>query len=434
MHQSFLNVLSVSDVVTCLLSVPPLPAVTCPLEQLALRGGMAVLASDIPAGENLPPADRSAMDGYAVRSEDLFGASEFNPVWLECRGHIPVNVPPAFALDAGYCAEIATGGFLPAGADAVVMVEQSKRLGAETVELYRSTFPGEHVLCKGDDVRCGDVALPAGTLLRAQETGLLAALGITEVPVIRRPRVTLLSTGDELVPPHTPHLEAGQIRDVNSLAIAAMLSGKADVRLGGIIPDDSEQLVAAMLEALEPSSGEPADVLLLSGGSSAGTRDLTLTALQRIPGMKVLCHGVALSPGKPLILARRGSAFIWGLPGQVASAQVVMFVLGLPFIQHLSGASLRSPSADGPFDQTLWPSRRAILSRNVASKQGREDYIRVRLKAPDAAPGALPLAIPVTGPSGLLRTLLHADGLLRIPADLEGLEAGTEVNVLLFPA
>lgn len=434
MHQSFLTVLSVSDVVARLLSVPPLPAVTCPLEELALRGGMAVLASDIPAGEDLPPADRSAMDGYAVRSEDLFGASEFNPVWLECRGRIPVNVPPAFALDAGYCAEIATGGFLPEGADAVVMVEQSKRLGAETVELYRSTFPGEHVLCKGDDVRSGDMALPAGTLLRAQETGLLAALGITEVPVIRRPRVTLLSTGDELVPPSTPHPEAGQIRDVNSLAIATMLSGRADVRLGGIIPDDADRLIAAMLEELEPSSSrEPADVLFLSGGSSAGTRDLTLTALQRIPGMEILCHGVALSPGKPLILARRGSAFIWGLPGQVASAQVVMFVLGLPFIQHLSGASLRSPSAVGPFDQTLWPSHRAILSRNVASKQGREDYIRVRLdQTCDAAPGSL--AIPVTGPSGLLRTLIHSHGLLRIPANLEGLEAGTEVSVLLFPA
>ena len=326
-----------------------------------------------------------------------------------------------------------TGGYLPEGADAVIMVEHTKPFGADVIEMRRSVAPGEYVMRRGEDAKAGHPLLPAGTVLRAQETGLLAALGITEVPVIRRPRVSILSTGDELVAPEATPCP-GHIRDVNTLALSAMIRPHAEVTAFGIAPDRLEPLTAALKAALT-GDGTPADVVFLSGGSSIGVRDLTLEALQSLGDTEILCHGVALSPGKPLILARCGKTLVWGLPGQVASAQVVMHVLGVPFLRHLAGHSLAASRSGGDngrghaFDQRLWASRQAVLSRNIASRQGREDYIRVRL---DASTPGMPQAVPVPGLSGLLRTLLDSQGVVCIPARLEGLEAGTPVDVLLF--
>lgn len=434
MYKDFLNVLAVEDVIGRLLDFASLPAERRPLAALAAG---SVLSGPLIAPEDLPPANRSGMDGYAVRAADLFGASESNPVWLDCVGEIAIDRPPAFALEAGQCAAIVTGGHMPEGADAVIMVEHTKPFGAGVIEMRRSVAPGEYVMLKGEDAAAGQPLLRAGTVLRAQEIGLLAAVGMTEIPVIRRPRVSLLSTGDELVPPEA-RPRPGQIRDVNTSALAAMIAPHAEVTAFGIAPDRLEPLKAALAEALRGKDDAPADAVFLSGGSSIGVRDLTLEALQALGDTEILCHGVALSPGKPLILARCGQTLVWGLPGQVASAQVVMFVLGLPFLRHLAGHSLaalrngKTQDAKGTaFDQRRWPSRPALLSRNIASRQGREDYIRVRLETPDS-PGGLPRAVPVPGLSGLLRTLLDAEGVIRIPARLEGLEAGTPVEALLF--
>ena len=430
MQKDFLHVLSVEDVVSRLLACPPLACETKRLDALP-RG--SVLAETLLSGEDLPPADRSGMDGYAVQAADLFGASETNPVWLDRIGEIAIDRPPDFTLQSGQCAAIVTGGYLPEGADAVIMVEHTKPFGADVIEMRRSVAPGEYVMRRGEDAKAGHPLLPAGTVLRAQETGLLAALGITEVPVIRRPRVSILSTGDELVAPEATPCP-GHIRDVNTLALSAMIRPHAEVTAFGIAPDHLEPLTAALKAALT-GNGTPADVVFLSGGSSIGVRDLTLEALQSLGDTEILCHGVALSPGKPLILARCGKTLVWGLPGQVASAQVVMHVLGVPFLRHLAGHSLaasRSGEDNGrghAFDQRLWASRQAVLSRNIASRQGREDYIRVRL---DASTPGTPQAVPVPGLSGLLRTLLDSQGVVRIPARLEGLEAGTPVDVLLF--
>ena len=423
--QSFLRVLSVSELVHKLLAIPPLPYSNRSLTEIAHTGG--VLGTSLLSPEDLPVANRSGMDGYAVQAADLFGASEFNPVWLDCIGHISIDKPEDFVLASGQCASIVTGGHLPAGADAVIMVEHTKPFGAGVVEMRRSVAPGEYVMFKGDDAQAGQEVLPCGTLLRPQELGLLAALGITEAPVIRRPRVAILSTGDELVPPDAV-IRPGQIRDVNTLALIAMLSRIADVRSFGIAGDQLSDISEKLRQAAAWDQSEPADVVFISGGSSVGIRDLTLTAIQSLGNMELLCHGVALSPGKPLIVARSGQTTFWGLPGQVASAQVVMHVLGIPFIRHISGHSLRFGNA---FEQRLWTGRQARLTRNIASRQGREDYVRVRLHFEDQG-GTLPQAIPVPGLSGLLRTLLDADGIIRIPADLEGIEAGTLVDVLLF--
>lgn len=429
MHKDFLHVLSVEELVSLLLAIPALETVRTSLEGLPAG---SVLAEPLAAPENLPCADRSGMDGYAVRAEDLFGASELNPVWLDCIGDISIDHPADFTLKRGECASIVTGGYLPAGADAIVMVEHTKKFGGQSVEIRRSAAPGGYVMRKGEDAAEGHSVLMRGTILRPQELSLLAALGITEIPVIRSPRVSILSTGDELVPP-SAHPLSGQIRDSNTTALAAMIGRSADVTLNGIAPDRLEPLVAMLQDALTGSGNLPPDVLFLSGGSSIGVRDLTLEALRALGDTDILCHGVALSPGKPLILAQLGKTLIWGLPGQVTSAQVVMQVLGIPFLQHLSGGSLRaqlspSPRYGNAFEQSFWPQRKAVLTRNIASRQGREDYVRVVLEYREEGP----MATPVQGLSGLLRTLIQADGLIRIPAHLEGLEAGTPVDVLLF--
>jgi len=383
-------------------------------ETVALGAALGrVLAADVVAGEDLPPASRSSMDGYAVRAADLFGATESNPAYLERVGEIAIDRPPDFALNPGECASITTGGFLPEGADSVIMVEHSQDLGAGTVELRKAVAPHDNVMLRGEDVAAGQVALPAGKRLRPPEIGLLAALGQARLRVGARPRVAILSTGDELVPV-TATPRPGQIRDVNSATLAAIVvEAGAEPQLLGLVPDELDTLAAALRQAREAS-----DVILLSGGSSVGVRDLTIAALATFPDARVLAHGIQVSPGKPTILAALGEVPVLGLPGQVTSAQVVMRVFGAPFLRHLAGQA-------GAFGEE-GPGISAELARNLASKQGREDWVRVRL---ESRPGALPLAHPVLGKSGLLRTLLSADGLVAVPSEREGLYAGSLVVV-----
>lgn len=417
MQHTFFTVLSVAELQALLQGTPPLEA-----EHLALNDTRGlegrVLAEDVRATDDVPLASRSGMDGYAVRAADTFGATESNPTYLSCVGHIAIEQPASFSLQAGQCAGIVTGGILPHGADAIVMVEYTHPLDAQCVEIRRAVPPAEYVMRKGEDARTGCVALNATTLLRPQEIGLLAAIGATTVAVHAQPRVAIISTGDEVIPAEaTPSI--GQVRDVNTHTLAAMVRRAGAVALPlGIVKDEMDALESALATALAK-----AHMVLLSGGSSVGMRDLTVAALERMPNTEILCHGVALSPGKPLIVARTAQGkYIWGLPGQVTSAQVVMTVLGQPFIRHLSGQI-------APFDQQAWPQCQAQLARNVASQQGREDYVRVRLEYREGQP---PLAVPILGLSGLLHTLTAAHGLVRIPPQKEGLEHGSGVSVLLL--
>lgn len=437
MAAGFLTVLSVAEVTVRLSALTG----SKPVETVSLAEAEGrILACDVISSCDVPPANRAGMDGYALLAQDSFGAGESNPVWLDQVGEVAIDAPANFTVGHGQCAQVVTGAHMPPGADAVVMVEHTRIFGEDVVEVRRSVAPGEYVMCRGEDATTGQCALAAGTLLRAQEIGLLAAIGHCEVPVYCQPVAHILSTGDELVPARElPAL--GQIRDVNSHALACMVrqaGAKAIQR--GIVRDELGDLRAALHASLR----EAPEVIFLSGGSSVGVRDLTLDALTSLnqimdknsEGTKytteIICHGVALSPGKPLILALVHShsahgaprqTVVWGLPGQVASAQVVMMVLGAPFLRSLAGHARA-------FDQHLWPTRRAVLSRNMASRQGREDYVRVRLEFSEYA--SMPQAVPVPGLSGLLRTLLGAHGLMRIPERLEGMEAGTEVEILLF--
>jgi len=386
-------------------------------ENVALDEALGrALASGLVSPEDLPGRARSSMDGYAVRAADLFGTTETNPSYLELAGVLDITAVSAEPLAAGTCVEVVTGSSLPPGADAVVMVEQTQKLGGGTIEMRKAAAPGDNMMQAGEDVRAGNEVLSAGTLLRPAEIGLLAALGVREASVGRRPVAAIISTGDEIVPAATATIKPGQIRDANGPALAALCrQWGAEPLYLGIVKDDVDSLARALKDGTSK-----ADVVFLSGGSSVGVADLTVEALSRLPDTELLAHGLAVSPGKPTILARSQGKAVWGLPGQVASAQVVMFLFGCPFLAHLAGdtAAFTRPR----------PGREAVMARNVASVQGREDFVRVRL----IPGGALPEAWPVLGKSGLLKTLVQAQGLVAIPAGQEGLEAGTTAQVMLL--
>jgi molybdopterin molybdotransferase len=383
---------------------------------LAAAGGR-VLASPISAPEAVPGFLRATMDGYAVRARDTFGAGAGAPQYLEIQGEVPMGVAPARGVGGGETLRVATGAMLPPGADAVVMIEYTAEHPDGTLEVRRAVAPGENALAPGEDVARGERLFPAGRRLRPQEIGLLAALGLRRLAAYRKPRVAIISSGDEIVP-----LEEkpgpGRVRDSNAYLAAAQVAEWGGLPLmQGIIPDNFDALRQALAAALEAS-----DLILISGGSSVGVRDLTLTAIQDLPDAEILVHGVALRPGKPTILAALGDMRpkpLLGLPGHPASAAVVMEVLGRPLLLHLAGAS--DPS---PWGRTIT----AGLSRNLAGATGREDYVRVRLRRE----GATLWADPVLGPSGLLSPLVKSDGLVMIPLGVEGLFKGEEVSVQLF--
>ncbi len=401
--KSFLTLKSVDEVLSLIRTFDRLPEESISLDESAGR----YLAQDWAAPEDLPGFARSTVDGYAVRAQDVFGAQEGSPALLECVGDCPMGSAPSFSLAPGQTARILTGGMLPEGADSVVMVEYSRPVGDNLVELIRTQAPGDHVLERDEDAAEGSVLIPAGRRLRPQEAGLLAALGQQTVSVRRRPRVTILSTGDEVVPVERKPLP-GQVRDVNSHSLAALCTGAgAEVRMAGLVGDDRAELEAAVREA-----AQWADVVLLSGGSSAGMRDHTVEVFLSMPDSSLLVHGAAISPGKPFILARTGGICLMGLPGQVTSALVCARVFLLPLLRHLQGG-----------EETVTPGVSAVLSRSVASAQGRRDFIRVRLSR--SADGWI--ADPVTAPSGLISGLVAADALVICPENSEGLYAGQSV-------
>lgn len=406
--KSFLTLKSMDEVLCLLNRFPRLPGKLVPLDDAAGR----YLLHDLTAPEDLPGFDRSTVDGYAVRARDVFGAQEGSPALLECTGDCPMGRTPEFRLQEGQTARILTGGMLPDGADSVVMVEYSRPVSDTLVELIRTQAPGDHVLMHNEDAAAGATVLTAGCRLRPQEIGLLAALGIEQVEVARKPLVAIISTGDEVVP-FSSSPAKGQVRDVNSHSLGALcrLAG-ARVRFEGIVRDDIRLLEESVRNALCK-----ADIILVSGGSSAGMRDHTVDIFTSMPDSELLVHGAAISPGKPFILASSGTKCLMGLPGHVTSALVCARAFLLPLLLRLQGGSEKAV-----------PGVPAILSRAVASAQGRRDYIRVRLERKDSGW----LAHPVSAPSGLICGLVAADALVVCPENSEGLYAGETVYAELL--
>ena len=371
-----------------------------------------VLAQDIHADVDLPDFTRSTMDGFAVRASSTFGASEANPAYLSVIGSVTMGESPCFSIGIGQAARILTGGMLPKGADSVIMIEHTESVDPTSIEVYRSVAPGQNILEKGEDISKSAVLVSGGKRLRAQETGLLAAFGQKRVRVYKKPVIGIISTGDEIVPiDETPG--PGQIRDINMYTLSGLIKNTgADPVTFGIVRDDVNDLLKTCTLAMEKT-----DMVLISGGSSVGTRDFTIQVLTELPDAQILVHGISISPGKPTILAKSYHRAIWGLPGQVVSAMVVFEVVVKPFIEMIGGLSIEHKKV------LRIPAR---LSRNISSSQGRADYIRVRLNQKN---GVL-WAEPILGKSGLINTMVNAHGLIEIGVNTEGLGKGAEVEVI----
>jgi molybdopterin molybdotransferase len=372
-----------------------------------------VTAAELRSPVDLPPFVRSTMDGFAVRAADTYGASEGLPAYLALCGEVPMGRAAGLTVGPGQAARVHTGGMIPPGADAVVMVENTQALDEATIEVVRPVAHAENVIPVGEDVRASDLLFSAGHRLRPQDLGGLAGVGIAELAVAARPRLAILATGDEVVPPEA-EVVPGQIRDINSYTIAALARrAGAEPALAGIAPDDYARLADMAAGALAG-----ADALVISAGSSVSTRDITVRVIGELGAPGVLVHGVAIHPGKPTILAMVGSKPVFGLPGNPVSTMIAFELFVAPALRKLLGAA-EEPHAGAVA---------ARLARNVASKPGREDFVPVRL---ERRAGEL-WADPVFGKSNLIYTMAHADGLLRVPLDLAGLYAGDTVSVRIF--
>ncbi len=388
-----------------------------PVEEMDPRQARGrVLAADVRAPEDVPHFDRSNMDGYAVRAEDTAGACETSAVLLKVAGRVAMGAEATSRVERGTAVQVSTGAMLPPGADAVVMVEDTEEEGSELVAVRRSVVPGENTIRTGEDVRRGEIVARRGRRLNGSDVGALVGLGVTSVRVHRKPVVGVIVSGDEIVEPGKP-LRPGQVRNANEYLLCAMAAEREyTVRNCGVVPDRHADMVAALRQALAEC-----DAVFVSGGSSKGTHDLTRSAIEAIEGSEILLHGIAIAPGKPTILARTGTKAIMGLPGNPAAVAVVFTLFGAALLRVLAGE---------PLERVLMtrPRVRARLARSLASTPGREDFVRVRLEQSE---GSI-LAHPQIGKSFSLTTISRADGVLSIPRSSEGLEEGSEVEVVLF--
>ncbi len=377
----------------------------CPLARCCGR----ILAENITACENVPGFNRSTVDGYAVRAADTFGCSDSIPAILPVCGEVKMGKSPDFRLDFGTCAAIPTGGELPEGADAVVMVEYTEDYGDGSIGILKPASPGLNLILRGDDVFPGKVVLTAGRRLTPADIGALAAMGISEVPVCRSPIAGILSTGDELVPvDQVP--EGGQVRDINSSLLEALCREcGAEPRLYGIIPDDILLLKAALEKALLEC-----DLILISGGSSVGAKDATARVLEEYG--QILFHGVAMKPGKPTMLGSVSGKPVFGLPGHPVAAFFVTQLFVREAVSVLTGRRREEHGIS------------ARLTEAVSTNHGRCEVCGIRLSERD---GMLQ-ASPVHTKSGLISVLAGSDGYIIIPRDCEGLPAGREVFVHLY--
>jgi molybdopterin molybdotransferase len=374
-----------------------------------------IVARNIQVPEDVPIANRSFMDGFAVRSMDVTNA----PVRLKIAGEILMGAISRQKLNAGEAMFIPTGGFLPEGADAVVMQEDTS-MEDESVVINKSVSPNENVQLRAEDFQRGEVLFSALHRLRAQDLGALATFGITELPVMRKPRVTIISTGNELIDFHNKP-EKGQIRETNALTLTAACNHFGfPVDSLGIVPDELESQKSAMSEALSR-----ADVVMVSGGSSVGERDFTLEVIRSFPDSKVIFHGLAIRPGNPTIFASIGNHWVFGLPGQPVSSLIVFYQFVLPFLSHLSGESIDF----GNFLETKFRTVPATLNENIKPLPSKTDYVRLSLRRQDAKW----FAKPVLGKSASLSTLARADAFTVVSPGGEPLPAGSEIIAVLFP-
>lgn len=366
-----------------------------------------VLATDIIAAQDVPPFDRAAMDGYAVLANDTFSASRQTPKSLRCIETVHTGNIPTKQVGTGECAEIATGAPMPEGADAVVMVEETERANNGTVDIFKPVHPKQHIGRRGADIAVTQKVLGPGDLLTPSRLGAIAALGIPNVEVYDRPRVALLSTGNEIVEPGKP-LEPGHIYDINRFTLGSIVGIHGGVSTAYPVATDS---LKSLGEAVDTILKNKTDILVFSGGSSVGEKDLTLDILQEKG--KVLFHGISVKPGKPTVFGRIGSTPVFGMPGYPTSCLSNAYMLLVPLLRimaHLPPYQTRTVTVP--------------TAQRLVSTTGRHQFYTVRV-VDGAAVGAFKA-------SGDITSMSQADGYIEIPAQTDLIEKGEPVEVKLF--
>lgn len=370
------------------------------------------LAEHVYVRENVPAFRRSTVDGYAIKARDSFGASETLPGFLNVTGEVKMGQVPDRPIKNGEAMYVPTGGMLPEGSDAVIMIEHCENIDG-LLNIYRQTAPGENVISVGEDLKENEILVEKGTRLRPQELAALASQGITEVTVYRKPVIGYLSSGDEIVPMETDELQIGEIRDMNGAAIGGLVKEWGlEFRYGGIVKDNREEFEQKARAMLEET-----DCLVISGGSSVGAKDYSVQVIDSLGTPGVYVHGISVKPGKPTILSIAEKKPVIGLPGHPASAMIIFSIFGKAVLERLKGIETRN-------DRVL----QATVTKNIPSSAGRTDYVRVRLFEEN---GRL-YAEPVFGKSGLISTLVKSDGILEVPEQSEGILKGAKVPLTLF--
>ncbi len=372
-----------------------------------------VLGEDIKSNEDVPGFHRSTVDGYAIKAKNSYGATEAMPSFFTVIGSVEMGKMAEHKISNGEAMYVPTGGMLPEGADAVVMIEDVEVMDT-LLNVYKQVAPRENVIFKGEDVTKGQIILEKGHRLRPQDLGGLAAVGITRIKVYKKLKVGILSTGDEIVPPDTKHLAPGQIRDVNGISLSAAIEAMGgEVIYGGIVKDDYQEYLNKSQELFHQ-----VDFLILSGGSSMGEKDYTSQVINQLGKPGVLVHGVLIKPGKPTILANCNGKPVMGLPGHPVSAYVLFDLFAVAMMKQLHGERTNE------FPKQL----KARVTRDVASQAGRTDFVRVQLKLENDELWAT----PVFGKSGLITNLVESDGVIEITQNKEGILQGEVVNITLY--
>jgi len=372
-----------------------------------------VLAQDVVAPLNIPSFTRSIVDGYAVKAVDTFGASEDKPVSLMFCGHVAIGESPNVVVENGLVAEIVTGAPLPEGADSVVMVEYTTRQ-KDNVFVHRPVSIGENLMAAGSDIRKSETVLKKGRFLASREIGVLAAIGLTEVTVYKRPKVAVLSTGSEVVEPGKV-LPPGKIYDINAHALSAAVleTGGEPINLG-IIPDEIDNLKKALETALSS-----ADAVITSGGVSVGPKDFTPQVVDSLGKPGVIISGVAVKPGKPITIAVIDGKPVFSLPGNPTSSLFMFNVFVRPILVKLAGRT----------EEEL-PTLKAVVAKKMFPARGRRTFVMVNLVYDKN--GTLLVSPVPTGLSGAITTLAKADGFVEISEKQQFVDAGTEIDVYLF--
>jgi molybdopterin molybdotransferase len=407
----FLKLIPVQQALQLLLSQMQVKIIA---ERIATVNALGrVTAESICSPIPLPPFPRSTVDGYAVRAADTFGASESLPAYLNVIGEILMGGQPGFDINPGETGLIHTGGMLPNSSNAVVMIEYTQPVSDDTVEILHSVAVGENIIKVGEDVQFGQEVIPLGVRVRPAEIGGLAALGILELEVARKPVIGIISSGDEVIPPDRK-LMPGQVWDINSYSLSALIyQAGAIPKQYGIFPDEAE-----VLEAISTRAMDECDALVITAGSSASARDLTASVINKLGSPGVLVHGVNIKPGKPTILAICNNKVVIGLPGNPVSALVIAGLFVVPVVESLLGLS-----SVGIRVKLL-----ARLSTNIPSQAGREDWVAAWLSTSQEGYQV----DPIFSKSNLIFSLVRANSMIRVPPDANGLSAGELVEVFLF--